>query len=174
MELALKNIVINLSQSLSSHCFTATLWINGQPAFDVHDEGFNEPMLYTPLPNASMTLNALLNHIQPPVSAALSKRSHYQHLDQAVTAMVDAHIVLKKTQHQLRRITFEHKQRLYELSNTRATDELAMARLKQSTWWTARHTVLNELPFEAASARLLAQQFKVLMYKCDRDQAPEP
>ena len=172
MNLALKNIVVNLGQSLSSHCFTATLWVDGKPTFDVQDEGFGEPMLYTALPTAKLEISDLLKQIQPPVSDKLASQSHYQHLDETITAMVDAHLVTLKTKHQLRRITFVHEQQLYELSNSRARDELAIARLKQSPWWTANHTLVNELPFDEASALLLSYQFRVTGFKLDGSHAP--
>ena len=181
MHLALKNIVVNLSQSLSSHCFTATLWVDGQAAFDVQDQGFGEPMLYKSLPNNKVQLRALLQYSQAtvtspasaPISATVASKRHYQHLDQALTAMVDEHLATLKTEHQLRRITFEHQQRLYELSPSRHGDELAVARLKQSPWWTNNHILVNDLPLDKASALLQSYQFKVSAYTWNEGHAPQ-
>ena len=117
MKLSLKDIILNLSQSLSSHCFTATLWIDGHKCFDIKDEGFGEPIIYQTLESAHIELNALIEHLNQQSELPSKSKSHYQCLDQCVTALVDEYIQDLKSQHQLRRITFVHSNRLY-LSKT--------------------------------------------------------
>ena len=171
MKLVLKNIILNLSQSLSSHCFTATLWIDGSPSFSVKDEGFAEPMLYERLPSATIELSSLIQHLSPQATDA-EPTAHYQFLDDAITAMVDEYILQKKTALQLRYVSFFHGKRLYELNKALASDELAIARLKKSHWWHSDNIILNELPVSEAAALLKQYHFRVLPFDAENENEP--
>ena len=172
MQVELKNIVVNLSQSLSSHCFTATLWVDGHPCFDVKDEGYGEPILYYPLASSGIELDMLIDYFSHQSPSISSNKNHYQYLDKAMIALVDRHIMSMKTKHQLRRITFEHGSHLYELADFMTSDELAIARLKKTSWWNVNNHVLNTLPFDEAMMLLYQYQFRVSLYHFDDQQSP--
>ena len=172
MKLALKNILVNLSQSLSSQCFTATLWVDGHACFEVKDEGFAEPIIYQALATAHIELDTLINDVSQQACVDAGKKSPYQCLDQAIIRLVDEHQLNTKTTHQLRRITFLQGKRLFELAHGLATDQLAIARLKKSTWWSAENKLLNELPFAEALTLLQQHQFRVASF--DRNKLAIP
>ena len=101
MKLALKNIIVNLSQSLSSHCFTATLWVDNKPCFDVKDEGFGEPMQYQSLKNVETKLGEVLESIHQSSPSQTISNNNYKYLDQTIKALVDEHLAAQKTKYQL-------------------------------------------------------------------------
>ena len=175
MDIALKNIKLNLSQSLSSHCFTATLFIDGKACFDVKDDGFAEPILYYPLLDSHIQLSELLRYMSGQkiacADAASQFASHSQQelsfteLDAASISMVDEHVARQKTEQQLRRVTFLQARQLYQLSNVSSVDELTLARVKKQAWWRSDNVLLNELPLKRAQKLLQALNFRIAIFE---------
>ena len=90
-------------------------FVNGVASFDIIDEGFGEPIHYHALESAQIDVNSLLKEISLASASTSHVQNNYRILDNVILGMVDEHIVTTKTQHQLRHITFEYNNHLYQL-----------------------------------------------------------
>ncbi len=151
MNITIKNIKHNEHLSEETHCFSATVYIDGKRSFGVKNAGHGGSDDYFALDDK--TSNKEVREMLLSVNKELEKTKltgEYSDLTNdleiVVGDLVNDYLTDKHILKMLKRICYL-KDKIVYVSNNLPTD-LFIERLKTAHWWKPEYKVLNNLPIE--------------------------
>lgn len=159
MQISLKNIKYSAFASHDSHCFEATVYVDGKRAFGVENDGHGGPNNYFPL-NKQQTGKAVQEWIDR-IDSELGQQT-LQHGDFEISncltieigERINEWLLRKEARNILRRVTYLRDGQIFRLEAKFKPSPATLEKVKQASWWQDDFILLNELPREEAIAKL--------------------
>lgn len=155
----LKNVKYAAFSSEETHCFTATLYLNGKRFCTVDNDGRGGPNRYTPFNNYTdnelhdmiSEINKELDKIKEPVSwdpNILMGRN----LEIVVGELMNDYLTRLQLKRVLKKIAyFDPKDDgVYTMPASRKPTKANLELIKKAKWWNKDNILLNELPADKA------------------------
>ena len=169
MNIEIKNVKYSSWNSDETHCFKATLYIDGQRRFNVSNRGQGGPNEYNTLENVkiserekiTMVTSSLLYGYIKKINAELSKETVQcedftlkNSLELVVGKLMNEWLKLREVKKILKKITYIGQNgNVYTLPNAKikpTKDNLK--KIQQASWWKNSYVILNDLPIEKVMA----------------------
>jgi len=149
MNITLKSVKHSEVQSRDSHCFTATLYIDGKKVFGVMDDGWGGEMDTFAVKGGVKDVGNKYAEID----AVLGKekcKAPYEDMDNCLEFVV-GHLVNeflgdREIKKNLRKITYMVGDEMYEVKAKPTAENIA--RVKAAKWWNPTNVLLNGMPIE--------------------------
>ena len=165
MKIELKNIKYFAPHSQETHCFEATVYIDGQRAFGVNNDGWGGPNNYFPVDKKSkqneiykkvQAINAELEKEEIPIGDG-NDRTVKKCMEIVVGNLMNKHLAVKEAKKMLKKISYaDTKGNLYSLpAKYKPSDELFKA-VKKAKWWKKSFVLLNTLSAEEIAEKYLS------------------
>lgn len=159
----LKNIKHSEFASHETHCYEATLYVNGKRFCKVGNDGYGGSDNYWPLnnkvTNAQMwayvkEVNDYLKQFK--CEGAFSDLSY--NLEIICGELVNSWLEDKEVKKALKSILYIKPQDNSIWKVKLAPSEYSFTRVKEQKWWQDDYVILNELPFEQAKAEIIKRE----------------
>lgn len=148
MIITLKNIKHAEFSSQETHCFEATVYVDGKRSFIAKNDGHGGCDYYHPVKdNTQQNVNAMIKKI----NAELGKEKTSQYnldncLEFVVCDLINEYLTDKEIKRVLKKVCCVKNEQLYILNVKPTSDRIE--NLKQESWWKPEYKILNEMPIE--------------------------
>lgn len=156
MNITIKNLKHTEFASHETHCFEATLYIDGKPLCKVDNDGNGGSDMYYPLKgNDHASMQKEIDRI----NAELGKETIEVYdielpnsLELVVGDLIEEKLQEKAAKKALKRIVYINAEdgTVRQLPTKYKPSEKMFANLKKASWWNAENIILNEIPFDEA------------------------
>lgn len=157
MDISLKNVKYIAANSLDSHCFSATVYVDGKKSFVASDDGCGGNIVFSGVPKHLNTLEMsrkLFDDSDCTKEEARYLRDNY--LEVVIGNLVNDFLARKEALRILKRISYIHGGEIYSFKAKFKPTPENLAKVKQLDSWKKGSILLNELPKEEAIAAIRA------------------
>lgn len=156
MNITLKSVKHNERLSRDSHCFSATVYVDGKKMFGVMDDGWGGCMETFAVKGGVKDVNAKEAEIDAELAKTPRERKP-QHdelglpeldncLEFVVCDLVNQFLVDRAIKKDLRRITYMVGDEMFEVKLAPTAENIK--RIKAQKWWNNTNVLLNGMPIE--------------------------
>lgn len=139
--------------SQETHCFEATVYVDGKRAFIVSNDGHGGCDRYSPLAgsNNHAAVQSLVNTINAELGTEIVGEYKLQNsLDLVIGDLVNDKLMEKELTKVLKRVSYVFEGGLYQLPAKHKPSANMFDVVKKATWWNTANILLNELPKDQA------------------------
>ncbi len=149
MNITLKNIKHSEFASQETHCFEATVYVDGKRSFIAKNDGHGGDDYYYPINGE--TMQDVHNKVDI-INAELGKEKVKYNLDNClefvVSDLINEWLRDKEIKKILKKVAYVRGTDLYTLpAKYKPTTEM-LKKMKQQDWWKPEYKLLNEMPIE--------------------------
>jgi len=155
MKFELKSVKYFASQSHETHCFQATLYVDGVKTLIVSNDGYGGCDRYDSVKAGQSNPNAIAADLDAKIKAA-DPSSEFAGLEVVVCELVNEHLVKKEFKKALKRVLFVDEKGVSQLKAQFKPTPDVFQQVKKPPWWKPSYVLLNELP-EAKAFELFKQ-----------------
>lgn len=159
MQIEIKNLKHFESGSHETHCFTATVYVDGERFCTAENDGRGGPDNYHPIaPKTQQDMRALHEAIKadPAHKWEADGRTFDGSLEIIICGLINDQLADKEVKRVLRRVSYMDGNAIYQCAAKIKPTPENLAMVKRQKWWEPKFVMLNELPFEDAKAKILA------------------
>lgn len=156
-KIELKNIKFSEFATRETHCFQATVYVNGDRSFIARNDGQGGCDMYDALPNGK---NNETHKLVEEINAELKKEKIPCSWDKNETIENSIDIVIgnlmndwlrdKDIKKSLKKICYIKNDEIYSLASKHKPTEQNLKMVMKTDWWKPEYIMLNSLPYEEA------------------------
>ena len=159
MEITLKKIKYSAFASHETHCFEATVYVDGKRAFGVENDGHGGLNSYFPLhtKQTGTAIHDWVSRIDGDLGQQIIRHQDFEiknSLEIEICERMNEWLRRQEAMRILRRVAYLRNGEIYHLATKVKPTPETLARVKQASWWRKDDLLLNELPKEEAIARI--------------------
>lgn len=159
MKIEIKNIKYAAFASHETHCFSATVYVDGKRSFTVDNDGRGACNSYYPL-NDKRTSASVYDQIIE-IDRELEKDildcdgfSVPNSLDIVIGDLMNKHLELKEARRILKKITYVKNGDMYQLPTSAKPTPENLKKVELFSWWKKEYVLLNTLTLEEVTTYL--------------------
>ena len=154
MKIEIKNVKHSAFASQETHCFQATVYVDGKRSFTAFNEGFGGCNSYQQFKDGDFKeVNAQVSKINEELNKEIIKTSFGEirnDLDIVIGDLLNEFLAIREVKQQLRSIVYVLDGNLYAMPPKLKPTKENIQRVRDTDWWDEKAVILNELSLEDA------------------------
>ncbi len=154
MKIEIKNVQYSAFASHDSHCFEATVYVDGKRAFTASDQGMGGCIDFYAFNDGSpKETRELVDSINKELSTTFCKEfpDLPMCLEIVIGELVNDFLVMKDLKKSLKKLCYLNEEnKICELAAKHKPTEKNQTDIKNCSWWNDSNILLNELPIDEA------------------------
>jgi len=152
MNITLKSIKHSAFASQETHCFEATVYVDGKRAFKVSNQGHGGCDLHSPVTGQTHSeVNSMVDEINAELGKEMVGDDDWEvanDLNIVVSDLVNQWLADKEIKKVLKKVAYIKDNELYVMKARFKPNAQTLELVKKASWWTPEHKLLNGLPIE--------------------------